>query len=131
MRAVLVILLALSLGAAAACGPSEPLKVLTVQIGRTLNSDDSVGNIASTFKPDEPVYAAVLLEAAGTGTVGVRWLYNGQTVSEEMKDLRLTREGAASFHLQPPSTGFPPGDYRVEFQVDGQPAGFRAFTVAK
>jgi hypothetical protein len=131
MRVLLVIVLALSLAAAAACGPSEPLKVLTVQIGRTLNSDDSVGNITTTFKPNETVYAAVLLEAAGSGTVGVRWVYNGQTVSEEMKDVRLTREGAASFHIQPPSTGFPEGEYRVEFQVDGMPAGTRTFRVAR
>jgi hypothetical protein len=131
MRAIAVFLVALGVGAAVACGPSGPLKVVTVQIGRTLNSDDSVGNIATTFKPNEAVYAAVLTDAAGTGTVGVRWLYNGQPVSEETKDVRMMREGATSFRLQPPSTGFPPGDYRVEFQVDGQPAGFREFRVEK
>jgi hypothetical protein len=131
MRAVTLLVAVFALVGAVACGPSGPLQVVTVQIGRTLNSDDSVGNISSTFKPTDTVYAAVLFEAAGTGSATVRWRYNGQTVSEETKDVRLTREGAASFHLQPPSAGFPEGDYRAEFEVDGQNAGFREFRVVK
>ena len=130
MRAATLFLIVISLAGAVACGPSGPLKVVTVQIGRTLNSDESVGAITTAFKPNETIYAAVLTETAGTGTVGVRWIYNGQTVSEETKEVRMMREGATSFRLQPPSTGFPGGDYRVEFQVDGQPAGARDFRVA-
>jgi hypothetical protein len=124
------VLLALTL-AAAACGPSEPLKVTTIQLGRSLNSDDSIGNHTTTFKPNETIYAALINDTAGKGTVAVRWVYAGQTVSEETKEVSYNREGATEFHLQPPSAGFPEGDYRVEFQVDGQPLGAREFRVAK
>jgi hypothetical protein len=126
-RAALVAVLA----TAAACGPSEPLKVSTIQLGRSLNSDESINAFATTFKPNETIYVSAINEVAGRGTVSVRWVYAGQTISQESKDVRFTREGATSFHLQSPSAGFPEGEYRVELQVDGQSAGAREFRVAK
>lgn len=114
---------------AVACGPGEPLKVTTIQVGRSLNSDDSIGAHTTTFKPNETIFASVINDARGKGTVSVRWVYAGQTVREEMKDVSFTREGATEFHLQSPSAGFPPGEYRVEFQVNGQPVGAREFRV--
>ena len=120
-----------ALGAAVACGPSEPLKVTTIQLGRSLNSDDSVATHTTSFNPKDTIYASVINDSAGAGTVSVRWVYAGQTVREETKEVSFTREGATEFHLQSPSAGFPPGDYRVEIQVDGQPVGTREFRVDK
>lgn len=127
-RAVVLLVLVLS---AAACGPSEPLAITTIQVGRSLNSDDSINGFATTFKPNETIYASVINDAAGTGTLAVRWLYAGQTVSQESREVSYTREGATAFHIQPPSAGFPAGDYRVEFTLNGQPAGSREFRVAR
>jgi hypothetical protein len=115
---------------AAACGPREPLKVKTIQVGRSLNSDDSVGTFTTTFKPNETIYVSLINDVPGKGTVSVRWVYAGHTVREEKKDVSYTREGATEFHMQSPSGGFPPGEYRVELQVDGQPIGARDFRVA-
>ena len=126
-RCVVITALALAMN----CGPSEPLKISAIQVGRSLNSDDTVGNPTLTFKPNETIYAAALNDAAGAGTVAVRWIYAGQTVSEETKEARFTREGATAFHLQPPSAGFPAGDYRIEFTLDGQAVGTREFHVVK
>ena len=126
MKRALAVLLVI---AAAACGPSEPLRISTIQVGKSLNSDDSINQHATTFKPKETVYASAITEAAGAGTISVRWVYFAQTVSQEAKDVSFSREGATQFHLQPPSAGFPEGDYRVEFQVNGQPAGAREFRV--
>jgi hypothetical protein len=120
-----------ALGAAVACGPSEPLKVTTIQLGRSLNSDDSVANHTTSFHPKDTIYAALINDSAGAGTVSARWVYAGQTVSEETKKVSHNREGATEFHLQSPSAGFPPGDYRVEFQLDGKPIGTREFRVSE
>jgi hypothetical protein len=120
---------ALVLAATAACGPREPLKVRTIQVGRSLNSDDSVGTHTTTFKPNETIYVSLINDTAGKGTVSVRWVYAGHTVREEMKDVSYTREGATEFHMQSPSGGFPPGEYRVELQVNGQSVGARDFKV--
>ncbi len=121
MRAVTRRVLAVTIAVvwAVACGPGEPLKVTTIQVGRSLNSDDSVATHTTTFKPNETIYASVLNDTAGEGTVSVRWVYAGQTVSEEMKDVSFNREGATEFHIPPPSAGFPAGDYRVE--IPGEP----------
>jgi outer membrane usher protein FimD/PapC len=40
----------------------------------------------------------------------------------------LTRPAATEFHLQN-SGGFPPGTYRVDVLINGQPAGTREFRV--
>jgi hypothetical protein len=133
MRFVFLRLLiaALALAVTVACGPSEPLKVTTIQVGRSLNSDDSVGTHTTTFKSNETIYVAMINDAPGKGSVSVRWVYGGQTVREGMKDVSYTREAATEFHLQSPSAGFPPGEYRVEVQVNGQPVGAREFRVEK
>jgi hypothetical protein len=123
---VAVVMLASAVG----CRPGEPLKVTTIQLGRSLNSDDTVAEHTTTFKPTDTIYASVINETRGAGTVSARWVYAGQTVSEEKKDVSFMREGATEFHLQSPSAGFPPGEYRVELQVNGQPVGAREFRVA-
>lgn len=131
MRAATLLLVAIA-GVAGAIGCSaEPLQVTTIQLGRSLNSDDTVGNHTTTFKPDETVYVSAVNDAAGAGTVSVRWIYAGQTVSQESKDVRFTREGATAFRMQTPSAGFPEGDYRVEVEVDGQSVGTRTFRVVR
>jgi hypothetical protein len=120
-----------ALGAVVACGPSEPLKVTTIQLGRSLNSDDSVASHTTSFHPKDTIYASLINNTAGAGTVSARWVYAGQTVSEETKKVSHNREGATEFHLQSPSAGFPPGDYRVEFQMDGKSIGTREFRVTE
>jgi outer membrane usher protein FimD/PapC len=87
-----------------------------------------VSTHTTRFKPDDTVYVSLLSEQPGSGTVTVRWLLNGQTVSEAKRDVSYTRPAATEFHLQN-SGGFPPGNYRVEVLVNGQSAGSRDFRV--
>lgn len=112
------------------CRPSEPLKIDTLQLGRSLNPDNSVGAHTTRFKPDDTVYVSILSVEPGSGTITVRWLLNGQVVSEAKRDVSYTREAATEFHLQN-SGGFPEGSYRVEILINGQRAGSRDFRVEK
>jgi hypothetical protein len=66
---------------AAGCRPSGPLRVTTIQTGKSLNSDKSVGNHTTQFKPDDTMFASVLTDGPGSGTIGVRWKYSGRLVS--------------------------------------------------
>ena len=121
--------LAFVLAAALATGCSrEPLKVATIQVGRTLNSDNSVGTITSRFKPGDTMYAAVITEGRGAGALSVRWLSSGRVVKEEEKDVRYNDRAATEFHLDF-AGGLPPGQYRVELFLDGEPIGARDLTV--
>jgi hypothetical protein len=111
-----------------ACGPDEPLRVDTIQLGRSLNPDNSVAAHTSTFKPNETVYVAVLTTAAGAGTVGVRWIYQGKVIDEPQRQVSYREARATEFHLVN-SGGFPPGAYSVEVFIDGKPVGSRNFRV--
>jgi hypothetical protein len=115
-------------GLAMACGPSEPLQIANLQLGRSLNPDNSVGAHTTRFKPDETVYVSILSDEPGAGTITARWLLNGQVVSEAKRDVSYNREAATEFHLQN-SGGFPPGTYRVEILINGEPSGSRELRV--
>ena len=118
---------ALALVATAACN-NAPLKVTTIQLGKTLNSDNSVGNHATTFKPRDTVYASLLTDASGKGTLETKWYYGSSKVAEMKKDVSYHGEAATEFRFHN-SAGFPPGPYRVEAFLDGQLVGERTFRV--
>jgi hypothetical protein len=112
----------------AAC--SQPLTVATIQLGRALNEDSSISSLTSSFKPSETVYVAVLNPERGEGTIGVKWYYGTQLISERAKQVKFKGAGATEFHLQS-AAGFPLGDYSVEILLNGQSAGRRNFNVVE
>jgi hypothetical protein len=128
MRRIRVLPALAALVAVVACSPGGPLQVTTVQLGRSLNSDDTVGGHTTRFKPDDTIYVSVLADEPGRSTVSVRWTYSGQVVSEASKEVSSHRESATEFHLQN-SGGFPSGDYRVDILVDGEQVASRQFRV--
>lgn len=109
---------------------SQPLTVGAIQLGRSLNADNSVASQASTFKPSETVYVAALNPARGEGTISVKWYFGTQLLSERSKQVTFKGAAATEFHLQS-TAGFPEGDYSVEVLLNGQSAGRRNFNVAK
>jgi hypothetical protein len=113
-----------------ACGPSEPLHVATVQLGRSLNSDNSVGTLSTRFKPDDTIYVAVLTDAPGSGTLKARWLYRGSAVNEEEKQVSYRDAAATEFHIHYPGNA-PLGDYRVEVELDGMNVASRDFKIER
>ncbi len=131
-RRTLIVATALAVASliTAACGPSGPLRVTTIQTGRSLNSDKSVGNHTTRFKPDDTMFVSVLTDGPGSGTIGVRWRFVGRLVSEESKEVSYRDHAATEFHIQN-SSGFPEGDYSVEVLVDGKPFATRTLRVEK
>ena len=109
---------------------SQPLTVGTIQVGRSLNEDSSISSLTSSFKPSETVYVAVLNPDRGEGTIGVKWYFGTQLISERAKQVKFKGAGATEFHLQS-AAGFPLGDYSVEVLLNGQSAGRRNFNVVE
>ena len=110
------------------CGPSGPLRVETIQLGRSLNPDNSVAEHATTFRPSDTVFVSVLTPEPGKGTIGVRWTYGGQVIDQPQREVSYRDSAATSFNLVN-SGGFPVGNYSVEVFVDGQSVGSRNFNV--
>src|SRR5690606_38103376 len=69
MRQIFALLL---LAACAGC-TSGKLEFQTLQLGRSLNPDNTVGLHATSFKPNDTIYVSVLTSTSGSGTISVRW----------------------------------------------------------
>jgi hypothetical protein len=125
-----IVALALLVVCAGGCRPRGPLKVGTIQTGKSLNSDNSVGGHTTRFKGDDTIYVAVLTEGPGSGTITARWTYVGRLVSEDSRDVSYLDSAPTEFHITN-SSGFPPGDYAVEILIDGKSVGTRNLRVEK
>ena len=113
---------------AIACS-SGPLELANIQVGRSLNPDQSIASITTLFKPGETVYVSVQTKGGGKGTIGVKWMYEGRVIDEPSKQVNYSGPSSTEFQLTNRG-GFPPGEYSVEVLIDGKSVGTRAFRVA-
>jgi hypothetical protein len=113
----------------AACS-NEPLRVVQIQLGRSLNSDSTVGASTTTFKPRDSVFLSVMTTGRGSGMLSVRWTYAGRVIDEPKKQVKYAYKDstATDFRLESVS-GFPPGEYTAEVFLDGRSVGTRKFRV--
>ena len=120
----------LSLAIALACltGCGSGLQVTNIQLGRAVNADSTVATHTTRFGPGDTVYVSVSTTGRGSATIGVRWIYADRVVGEPKKQVSFKGAAATEFHLQN-AGGFPPGDYKVEVLLNGQPAGTKEFKV--
>ena len=130
LRTGTVVALALLLVVAGGCARRGPLTVKTVQTGKSLNSDTSVGEHTTRFKGQDTIYVAVLTDGPGAGTLVARWTYVGRLVSEDSRRVSYSDSAATEFHIKN-SSGFPPGDYAVEILLDGKSVETRNLRVEK
>lgn len=114
--------------ATVACS-SGPLELANIQTGRSLNPDRSIASITTLFKPGETIYVSVQTKAAGKGTIGVKWMYQGRVIDEPSKQVDYNGPASTEFHMQN-SGGFPEGDYSVDILIDGKQVGSRNFRVS-
>lgn len=111
----------------AACSKA-PLQLANIQTGRSLNPDRSIASITTLFKPGDTIYVSVQTAAAGKGSIGVKWMYQGRVIDEPVKQVDNDGPASTEFHMQN-SGGFPEGDYSVDIFIDGRKVGTRAFKV--
>jgi hypothetical protein len=118
------------LAVVAGCGSGEPLRVTAIQLGRSLNTDNTVAGFTTRFAPQDTVYVSVVTAGAGSATIGARWTYAGRVVDEPKQKVSYTDVAATEFHLKT-AAALPPGDYTVDLFLDGQSVGTRPFKVVK
>lgn len=128
MRQALRIGALLAALAAIACGPSAPLEVSSIQLGKAINPDKTVAAFTTSFAPTDTIYLVILSPKAGKGTLSVKWMFGTRVVSEDSRQVSYTDAAATEFHLQN-AVGFPDGAYRVEVFLDGTSVGSRPYRV--
>jgi hypothetical protein len=130
------VLLAAGLAAGCRGGPPSPaptplpVRVTDVRLGRTVGLDKRVPVENVDFGPQDTVFISVVTEGqAPRVTLSARWLGPSGALLEEM-DQAIAPAGTAvsEFHLWQPS-GFAPGPYQVEIEMEGARVAARSFTV--
>ena len=84
--------------------------------------------LTTAFKPTDTIYVSVLTDGSGSGTIGVKFSYQGRVISEPEKKVSYRGAAATEFHIEY-SGGFPAGEYDIEVLFNGQPAGMRKVRV--
>jgi hypothetical protein len=104
------------------------LQVSEVQLGSAIGADKRVTVAATTFKPTDTIYAAVVTTgSAPSATVTARFTFqDGQLVSESSQT--LSGAGVTEFHISKPD-GWPAGDYTLDVLLDGKSTGTHPFKV--
>jgi hypothetical protein len=108
------------------------IQVEEIDIGRSVNTDKSIGDNTSSFKPNDTVYVSVKTDgSAPSAQLRARWTYaDGQVVDESTQTISPTGEARTEFHIAKPD-GLPAGKYKVEVFLNGQAAGNKEFEVER
>ena len=107
--------------------------VSSIDVGRTLNADKTIGDKTGTFKPTDTIYVSVATNGASSGAnLIARFTYgsDGQLVKEESRQIAPTGAATTEFHIAKPD-GWPEGEYKVEVSLNGAPSGTKSFEVKK
>jgi hypothetical protein len=106
------------------------VRVTDVQMARTVGDDMRATELATTFAPADAIYAVVLTDGTGSGTIGARWTFGTgrEPVYQEEHAIQATGPGVHNFRITKPD-GFPAGDYQVEIVLDGAVVQTRDFKV--
>jgi len=115
-------------GCVARCGSPQTLRVTAIELGRSLNADNTVADSVARFGPHDTVYVSVLTTGSGSATISVRWTYAGQVLDEPKRQVSYKDFAATDFSLKSVA-GFPPGQYTAEAFLDGKSVGTQKFRV--
>lgn len=105
--------------------------VNAVELGSQLGPDGDVTGNSTTFRAGEPVFAEI--QAAGLpegSNVRLAWVSpQGATLSTD--ELVVPADARAITLKAKDTSGWVPGDYRVDVAIGGAAVGSRTFTIAE
>lgn len=106
-------------------------RVERITIAKAVNTDDSPGEAAVAFGPNDTVYVSMWTADTPVGTeIAARWFGpDGQQITEDKIVTDRVGDGYTSFHAAN-TNGWKPGTYRVDILLNGAPAGSTTFTVS-
>jgi hypothetical protein len=110
--------------------PTSTVEVNEVRLGNAIGADKRVTTEADDFRPTETIYASIATSGmAANSNLVARWTYqDGQVVSTDSITISPTGDAYTEFHISNPG-GWPTGDYKVEFFLNGQSVGSKDFDV--
>lgn len=112
---------------------NAPLSVASIDLGKSLNPDKTIGARTTAFAPADTIYVSVVTTGTSSGsTLAARFTYgsDGQLVKEESRQIAPSGTATTEFHIGKPD-GWPVGQYQVAISLNGTPAGSKSFEVSK
>ncbi|MEO6029187.1 MAG: hypothetical protein ABIR79_20185 [Candidatus Binatia bacterium] len=108
----------LALGACSA--PSEPLKIGLVDLTHEVDEHNEARSARETFAPSSTIYASILIEGTGAGTLAAKWTDpNGQVLADQHQEFTNTKPTRYEFHIPPAKGEHQLGRYRVIITLNG------------
>jgi hypothetical protein len=104
--------------------------VVLIDLGRSLNPDNTMHDGTVLFLATNEVWASVIVEGtAPKATLQARWVTEGgEVVATSTQEIIPKRRTLVGFHAAP-SGGWKLGHYRVEILLDDVAAGSKGFEV--
>ena len=105
-------------------------KLVSLLLGKSLDTDGIVQTDVENFAPKDKIYASVLSTGAHQGLrLQAKWLApDGSTVAETEQPLVPIGPTATSFSIANP-VGWPAGEYKLRIAINGSPMQIRKFQV--
>jgi hypothetical protein len=106
------------------------VKVTSVDLGKSVGSDNRIVDKTETFSPSDVIYATILTDGSAANTVlKTTWMFqDGQVVSQSERVITPTGTAATEFHIEK-ADGFPAGKYKVVVSLNGNPVQTKEFEV--
>jgi hypothetical protein len=117
---------------AAAVAPAEAVREVVLRslaIGKSINPDGSVAAAVDTFAPGEPVFVSLDVQPISPGTE-VRLAWRGPAGQDNGEEELVVPTGARFVNFKARDTsGWAPGEHRLEVSLGGAPVGAKAFRI--
>jgi len=107
-----------------------PVALDTLEIGRSLDTDKTIKEEASTFGPHDTVYASIKVSgSANSGLVRALWTdERGEKVQDDTRIITPSNNDVVTLQVAPPQ-GWANGRYRLDVYLDDKLAATRDFSV--
>jgi hypothetical protein len=121
----------LSLIVMAACSaPSEPVKIVAVDLTHEVDQHNEPRSARETFAPSSTIYASIATEGAGPAKLTAKWTDpTGAVLADQAQDINPTKPQRFEFHIPPSGGAHPVGRYKVVIQLNGGATRSREFEI--
>jgi hypothetical protein len=120
----------LMMGMAACSAPSEPVKIVAVDLTHEVDEHNEARSARETFAPTSTIYASIATEGTGKATLTAKWTDpSGAVLADESQDINPTKPQHFEFHIPPAEGHHPLGRYKVALSLNGGSTRTREFEI--
>ncbi len=111
---------AVLIGLAACSAPSEPVKIVAVDLTHEIDEHNEPRSARETFAPTSTIYASIATEGTGKATLTAKWTDpSGNVLADQKQEINPTKPQRFEFHIPPAAGQHPLGRYHVVIALNG------------